>query len=143
MIVVIDTNCLLASIPPQSSYYWLYLYFKEGKFDWLISNEILSEYEEKLIERYSQNTANIVLNILSVASNVIHSAPYFKWNLVEQDPDDNKFADLAIAGNADYLIPNDKHFNPLKFLDFPKLNVITIDEFKKIMIGGKVTPYPK
>jgi len=133
MLAVIDTNCLLASIPPQSTYYWLYLAFKQGKFEWLISNEILTEYEEKLIERYSKSTANIVLNVLSIAPNVIFKEPYFKWNLVEKDPDDNKFADLAIAGNAQYLVTNDKDFNDLKKLEFPKLDIITLDKFKKII----------
>jgi putative PIN family toxin of toxin-antitoxin system len=135
MIVVIDTNCLLASIPPQSNYYWLYLAFKEERFEWLISNEILSEYEEKLADIYSIKTANHVLSLLSVAPNTIFSEPYFKWNLVDADPDDNKFTDLTIAGNADYLVTNDKHFNPLKTIDFPKLNIVSIDEFKKIIYG--------
>lgn len=67
MVVVIDTNCLLASIPPQSSYYWLYLAFKEERFEWLISNEIMTEYEEKITSRYSGKTANHILSILSVA----------------------------------------------------------------------------
>jgi len=135
MRAVIDTNCLLASIPPQSSHYWLYLAFKEERFNWLISNEVLSEYEEKLAEIYSENTANIVLKILSVAPNVIFSEPYFKWNLVQKDPDDNKFADLAIAGNVDYLVTNDKHFNDLKKLEFPKLNIVRLEEFKTIVLG--------
>jgi len=135
MRAVIDTNCLLASIPPQSSHYWLYLAFREERFDWLISNEIISEYEEKLAEIYSENTANIVLKILSVAPNVIFSEPYFKWNLVEKDPDDNKFADLAIAGNVDFLVTNDKHFNDLKKLEFPKLNIVRLEEFKTIVLG--------
>ena len=135
MVVVIDTNCLLASIPPQSSHYWLYVAFKEQRFEWLISNEVMAEYEEKLDKRYSEKTANLVLSILSVAPNVIFDEPYFKWNLVESDPDDNKFADLTIAGNADYLVTNDKHFNPLKTIEFPKLNIVTIDEFKSIVLG--------
>lgn len=54
MIAVIDTNCLLASIPPQSKHYWLYLAFKEQRFEWLISNEIMAEYEEKLTDIYSE-----------------------------------------------------------------------------------------
>ena len=137
MIAVIDTNCLLASIPPQSNYYWLYLAFKDQRFEWLISNEIMTEYEEKLISRYSERTASLVLSILSVAPNVIFSEPYFKWDLVENDPDDNKFAELTIAGNADYLVTNDKHFNPLKTIDFPKLNIVTIDEFKTILLRNK------
>ena len=133
MVVVIDTNCLLASIPPQSSHYWLYRSFEQEQFDWLISNEILSEYEEKLIDRYSTHTADIVLSILSVAPNVIYKESFFKWNLVDKDLDDNKFADLAIAGNADYLVTNDRHFNDLKKLEFPKLNIVALDEFIKIM----------
>lgn len=133
MFAVIDTNCLLASIPPQSSHYWLYLAFEQEKFYWLISNEILSEYEEKLIDNYSENTATIVLNVLSVAPNVIYKEPYFKWNLVDKDPDDNKFADLTIAANADYLVTNDKHFNDLKKLEFPKLNIVTLEKFREIL----------
>ncbi len=93
------------------------------------------EYEEKLSHKYSEKTANLVLSILIVAPNVIFAEPYFKWNLIDKDPDDNKFADLTIAGNADYLVTNDKHFNPLKTIDFPKLNVVTMDEFKKIILG--------
>ncbi|KAA8476840.1 putative PIN family toxin of toxin-antitoxin system [Arcticibacter tournemirensis] len=135
MIAVIDTNCLLASIPPQSSHYWLYEAFRAGRFDWLVSNEILTEYEEKLTDRYSARTANLVLSILSVAPNVIYSEPFFKWQLVEKDKDDNKFADLTIAGNADYLVTNDKHFNDLKNIDFPKLNILSLDEFKKVVQG--------
>jgi len=135
MVAVIDTNCLLASIPPKGNHYWLYLAFKKQRFEWLISNEIMAEYEEKLSSRYSEKTANLVLSVLSVASNVIFYEPYFKWKLVDNDPDDNKFVDLAIAGNADYLVTNDKHFNPLKTMDFPKINVVTMEQFKKIIIG--------
>jgi len=133
MTAVIDTNCLLASIPPKGDYYWLYDAFQEHRFDWLISNEILTEYEEQLIKRYSEETANLVLSLLSVAPNVIFQESYFKWNLINNDPDDNKFVDLTIAGNAEYLVTNDRHYNHLKTLDFPKLNVVTLDEFKKIV----------
>lgn len=88
----------------------------------------------KLTDYYSERTANIVLNILSVAPNVSYAEPYFKWNLIEKDPDDNKFVDLAVAGNADFLVTNDKHFFPLKKLEFPKLNIVTLDEFKKVIL---------
>jgi predicted nucleic acid-binding protein len=41
--------------------------------------------------------------------------------------------DCAIAGRADYIVTIDKHFNTLKQIDFPKVNVISIDEFIKIL----------
>ena len=96
----------------------------------------MAEYEEKLTDRYSPKTAKLVLSILSVASNVIFDEPYFKWNLIERDRDDNKFVDLTIAGNADYLVTNDKHFDILKNIEFPRLQIVTIDEFKSIIQGA-------
>ncbi len=133
MRVVIDTNCLLASIPPKSSYYWLYQAFENELFEWVVSNEVLTEYEEMLIEKYSELTAELVLSILASAPNVIFSEPFYKWQLIENDPDDNKFVDLTIATNADYLVTNDKHFNILKSLDFPPIRVVSLMEFKEII----------
>ncbi len=120
MRVVIDTNCLIASIPPEGGNYWLYDAFEGEQFEWLISNEILSEYLEKIAEFYSEQTALLVYSIISTAVNVTFTEPFFKWQLIEADPDDNKFADLAVAGNVDYLVTNDRHFKPLKTLDFPE-----------------------
>ena len=133
MRVVIDTNCLIASIPPEGDHHWLYEAFEAEQFEWLISNEILTEYIEVLTKRYSEQTALIVYSIISVAPNVTFTEPFFKWHLVETDADDNKFADLSVAGNVDYLITNDKHFNPLKKIEFPKLNIVSLDEFKKVI----------
>lgn len=133
MRIVIDTNCLLVSIPPQSGFYWLYEAFKSKRFEWVISNEIIMEYEEQLTARYSGNTAALVLSILTSAANATFAEPHFKWQLITSDPDDNKFADLAISENADYLVSNDKHFNDLKAVDFPNVRVIDIYEFKCIL----------
>ncbi|HVV55684.1 MAG TPA: putative toxin-antitoxin system toxin component, PIN family [Mucilaginibacter sp.] len=132
---VIDTNCLLASIPPQSKYYWLYEFFRDNRFQWIISNEVLIEYSEKLTEIYSEKTAHLVTSILCVAPNVIFTEPYFRWQLILNDPDDNKFADLAIAGNADYIVTSDRHFNVLKELEFPRLNIVSLNEFRGIILN--------
>lgn len=131
--VVIDTNCLRASIPPKSPYYQLYLDFIAGKFKWCVSNEILFEYEEILGKTYSPATANEVLHQLTIAPNTIFREPSFKWNLIENDPDDNKFADLAISSNCDYLVSNDSDFRIFKTLTFPKLEVVNLESFLRIL----------
>lgn len=133
MRVVIDTNCLLASIPPKGNHYWLYKSFENEAFEWVVSNEILTEYEEKIIERYSKKAADIVLALLTIAPNTTFSEPYYNWQLIESDADDNKFSDLAIATNVDYLVTNDSDFNILKNIDFPKVVVISLNEFQEIM----------
>ena len=133
MRVVIDTNCLLASIPPKSIHYWLYQSFENEEFEWVVSNEILTEYEEKIVERYSKKAADVVLTLLTIAPNTTFSEPYYNWQLIESDADDNKFADLAIATNADYLVTNDSDFNILKRTNFPKVVVVSLNEFRSIM----------
>lgn len=45
MRVVIDTNCLLASIPRNSEHYWLYEAFQGRLFEWVVSNEIMRELD--------------------------------------------------------------------------------------------------
>ena len=59
--------------------------------------------------------------------------PYILWNLINNDPDDNKFVDCAINAGADYIVTQDKHFNILKNIDFPPTNVIGIDDFLEIV----------
>jgi putative PIN family toxin of toxin-antitoxin system len=131
--VVIDTNCLRASIPPQSPFYQLYLNFRSGKFEWYVSNEILLEYDEILTSTYSQKTSQLILHQLAIAPNVVFSEPAFRWNLIEEDPDDNKFSDLALSSNADYLVSNDKHFNIFKTMTFPRLKVVDLESFLKLV----------
>lgn len=133
MKVIIDTNCLVASIPRQNLEYWLYLAFRAGDFDWVISNEILLEYQEVLGWFYSEKTANLVTSILLTAPNVLLAEPYIKWQLIQEDPDDNKFADLAIAQNVDYLVSNDHHFQVLKSVPFPVVQVVNLVEFQEII----------
>jgi putative PIN family toxin of toxin-antitoxin system len=133
MKVIIDTNCLLLSIPPKNPEFWLYQAFANERFEWIISNEILSEYFEQLEVFYSYNTAMLVSNILVSSSNVTLKEPFYKWNLIEKDPDDNKFADLAISANVNYLVTEDKHFNILKTLPFPTVKVVNLKQFKAIL----------
>lgn len=133
MRVVIDTNILRLTIKKGNFERFIYDAFRAEAFDWVVSTEILNEYEEKLIEFYSVQTADLILGILENAPNVIFAEPYFKWEIIKIDQDDNKFADLAISTNADCLVTNDRLFNIFKKLDFPKLNIVKPNQFKKIL----------
>ena len=95
-----------------------------GKFQLVISNEILSEYIEILGRKTNSIIANNVAELLLTLKNVRKSEVYYRWNLIKADADDNKFADCAIAANADFIVSNDRHFGELKNIDFPKIKVI-------------------
>lgn len=55
---------------------------------------------------------------------------YYSWQIVNEDPDDNKFIDCMIAANATFIVSNDRHFRPYRDLDFPPLKILTTEEFE-------------
>ena len=59
--------------------------------------------------------------------------PYYHFQLIEADPDDNKFVDCAIAAGARYIVTNDRHYNVLKEISFPHVDVITLADFSELM----------
>ncbi len=127
--VVIDTNCLLQIISKKSPYRPIWDAFLNGRYELCVSNEILDEYQEILGQQITPSIAeNIVLLILN-KSNVRLVTPHFRMELIQADPDDNKFVDCAFAANADYLVSEDSHFDVLRNTSFPKLNLVTLDEF--------------
>ena len=131
MKIVIDTNCLLVVLPKSSRYHNLWDAFRRGRFTLCYSTEMLQEYEELLLRYYSPDVVSFTLEILLKSPNIIQTVPYYKWNLISIDPDDNKFVDCALNAGADCIVTNDKHFNILKNIDFPRINVMDIDSFQK------------
>ncbi|MBO9616640.1 MAG: hypothetical protein J7619_28395 [Dyadobacter sp.] len=61
------------------------------------------------------------------------TTPFYFWQLIGQDRDDNKFVDCAVACGADYLVSNDKHFDVLASISFPKIKVIKAEKFLEIL----------
>jgi len=76
--------------------------------------------------------SSLALETLLELPNVEKVEVYYRWNLIK-DSDDNKFTDCALAAGAQYLVSNDKDFNILKMIPFPKISLLTIDEFEKMM----------
>jgi predicted nucleic acid-binding protein len=74
--------------------------------------------------------ADFVLQAIENAVNTEWVTKFFHWNLITVDPDDNKFVDCAIAGQAKFIVTEDKHFQILKQVDFPKVEVISVVQFK-------------
>ena len=133
MRVVLDTNVLLVSIAPKSVYRPIFEALLANKYQLVVSNDVLSEYREIFEQRANPIVATNVLEALTNLSNEIKQEIYVKWNIIEADKDDNKFVDCAIAGNCNYLVTNDKHFNILKEHGNDLVKLINIHEFMKIL----------
>lgn len=135
MKVAVDISGLLNAIPKNGSKKWLYNAFMDNTFTWVFSNEILSEYDEIIGQNFSQDVADYVLSSLLASDNHELFESSYKYLLVTQDPDDNKFVDCAIGANVDYLVTDDRHIlSILKIPDlFPPVPIVTFAQFRDIL----------
>lgn len=133
MNIVLDTNSLIMSIAPKSPYRSVWQAFLRGDYNLCVSNEIMEEYAEVLARNISPRVSEAIVYAILTRPNVIRKDPHYSFGLIEADKDDNKFVDCAIAANAKCIVTEDNHFNILKTIPFPKVEVIGIDDFKKYL----------
>lgn len=99
----------------------------------ILTTAIYFEYIEILENLSKKGVAKYIEDALVIGRNVLQTEVYYNWNLITTDPDDNKFTDAYIAANADYLVTNDAHFNEVKKIRFPPVNIISAEEFLNIL----------
>jgi putative PIN family toxin of toxin-antitoxin system len=133
MRVVLDTNILLQSLARKSTMRPIWDAFLNEDFKLILTTSILLEYAEIIADRTSESVSANVISLLNEAVNAIFIHIYYEWMVITEDPDDNKFFDAAVAGNADYLVTNDRHFNQASKIDFPKVNIIDAGHFLNII----------
>ena len=127
--IVLDTNVLLVSISSKSKHHWIFEKLLAKEFDLFISNDILTEYEEVISKKFNTSVARDVIKVLLILPNVFKISIYYNWNLIKEDSDDNKFVDCALNSNSHLLVTHDNHFNILKEIIFPKIQIADIDDF--------------
>ena len=128
--VVIDTNTFITTLCTKSPNRWIFDKIRTGEFELCVSNEILWEYEEILTQKTNETVARNVIDFLLISPFVHFIDVFFNWQLIRADPDDNKFVDCGIAANAGYIVSEDQDFRVLENIDFPKVRICSIEEFR-------------
>lgn len=129
MRVVLDTNCLIMAISARNEYYQVWQDFLDGRYVLCITNEIIEEYSEVIARNISPLLSEFVISTIINRKNVVMKSPSYAFHLIKADEDDNKFVDCAIVANAKYIVSNDRHFDVLREIPFPKVDVIKINQF--------------
>lgn len=94
-----------------------------------VTTSILNEYEEILNFLTNEDTAKYIIDAIVSSPYTRFVNVYFDFNLIQKDPDDNKFVDCAITAGARYIVTEDHHYDVLKWKDFPGLDIIGLDDF--------------
>ena len=83
-----------------------------------ISTGIWLEYEEVIVRYAGSGMWVRITRIFDLAhqlhGHVRHIEPSFFFRLIAADQDDDKFADCAIAAEADFVVTQDAHFAVLR-----------------------------
>ena len=126
--LVLDTNSLIQCIARRSRYHDLWISFLDGRNILCVTTEILEEYAEILERKTSPKFAELALDVITNNPNTLFVNPYYHFKLIVADPDDNKFVDCAVAANAKFIVTEDSHYDVLRDIDFPKVDIITLDD---------------
>lgn len=131
--LVIDTNSLLQCISRRSRYHDLWISLLDGRNTLCVTTEILEEYTEQLQRFTSPEFTEAALGVITNNPYTSFVTPYFRFKLIAADPDDDKFVDCAVAANAKFVVTDDGHFDVLKQVDFPKIEIIGLDDIIQIL----------
>ena len=113
--VVLDTNTLVQAIPSRGRFRPILEGFDAGRFLMVVSHEILLEYEEILRAIGGPSAWTAFESLLeSRDEHVRRVEPTYFWQAIVHDPDDNKFVDAAVAGEAEWIVTEDGHYSVLE-----------------------------
>ncbi len=131
MRVVLDTNVFVSGIHWSGVSKKILYAWRTKQFLLVASFPIIEEISKTLTNfRIPLPAEDILEWERIIVQNAILVEPSEKFDIVKEDPDDNKFIEAAVAGNAEYIITQDKHL--LKIKEFKGIKIITPKEFNKI-----------
>ena len=128
MKIVLDTNVFVSGIFFSGPPFQILQAWKERKIQFVLSQEIVSEYQrvaEALANKYTIVDISGIIELVTIYSEIVETDGY---EIIEcEDPDDNKFVECAMAGNCKTIVSGDKHL--LKLSGFQNINVLTPRKF--------------
>jgi uncharacterized protein len=134
MRVVIDTNILvsaaIAGRKPASVITWV---INQPDYEWVVSEEILAEYQEVLSRRKLKLTdvqKERWLNLIQGSTQLIDVSIEIDF---PRDQKDAKFIACALSANADFLITGDRDFTEVQSLD--NTLIISVSMFAELIMN--------
>lgn len=139
MTVCLDTNVFLQIFGRKQPYHQILRGLLEGRLTLAVSNEILLEYEEVTVRLSGAERWRDIVALLELVDrlhgNIRRTESQYRFAVITQDPDDNKFCDCAITAEADFVVTDDAHFMALKSAGY-KPKPIAPEEFIRLYLAG-------
>lgn len=128
--VVLDTNVVVsAALTPQGISAEIFEMLIQGAIENFTSDEIMEEIRDVLrrpkFNKVDKNYLQYIIENFEKLSRKIN--PEIKIDAIKEDPDDNKFLEVAVSEKTDYIISGDGHIKTLK--EFYGIRIVSPSEF--------------
>lgn len=131
MRAVLDTNVLISSvISTGTPHHVVVVAGFQGEYQIVVSVATLTEFRETLLkypDRFHMEEGDVQKEVETIRYFAEFVEPAEDINAVDDDPDDDKFLEAAVAGHVDYLVSGDQHLLDLD--SFRGINIVTPREF--------------
>ena len=126
--VVFDTNVLVSATLSKGKPYRVLELAECEEVTSIMSQDIVNELDDVLSrERLPFEREQIDEFVGKVLSTSEMVTPETNLEVIEDDPDDDKILECAVAGNADYIISGDSHL--LDIGEYRDIRVLNPDQF--------------
>jgi len=130
MNAVLDTNVLISAVIATGIPHEVVVEGYDGEYRIVASQATIQEFRDtlqKYPERFGLDDDEIQTEVETLQYYAEIVAPDEALNVVDADPDDDKFLEVAVTANADYVVSGDQHL--LDIDSFRDIDIVAPREF--------------
>ena len=112
MRAVLDTNVLISSVISTGVPHEIVIKGVSSEYQIVVSVATLTEFRDTLLkypEKFQMDGGDVQQEVETIRYFAEFVDPDEEITAVEDDPDDDKFLEAAVAGNVDYIVSGDRH----------------------------------
>ena len=103
-------------------------------FQLVTSPVLLDELDEKLRGKFEVSARDAVPIRLRLEASALVVTPDFSLAVIQDDPNDDRVLECAVAGKADYVVSGDRHL--LKLGSYERITILTARQFMDAIEAG-------
>lgn len=112
MRAVLDTNVLISSVIATGVPHEIVVKGFSSEYQIVVSVATLTEFRDTLLkypEKFHMDEADVQQEVETIRYFAEFVDPDEEITAIDDDPDDDKFLEAAVAGNVTYLVSGDRH----------------------------------
>ena len=135
MRITVDTNVLISATFWYGNSNKIIEKSENKELILLLSLDIINEFSQvlnykEIQEKIKDKNLEMKYTIAKITNLSEIVEPKERFDVIKEDPKDNKILECAYEGKVDYIISQDKHL--LKLKEFKNIKIITPEEFLEL-----------